>query len=1057
MVSDYKAISRYNEEQLGKDTASRKSQVNMYSDPTHFVYEILQNADDYKANKVSFQLLPDKLIIEHNGIPFNTKNVEAISYFGKGTSEEDLVKTGHFGLGFKSVFAFTASPIIHSGDEHFEIFDLYRLRAVTTHSDLPENCTRIILPFNHINLRPDYIENYISPETAFNEISKRLKELNKISLLFTQHIREIKWVAVDEKGHYLRDEAPTENETYSPVFRKRKTTITDGESTQTYLVFSRRIQWYDSSTEKENQYKPVDIAFRLDDEGKSISKKKHPLVVLFKTKIETHMGFLLNGPYRTTPNRETINIGDEFNEHLVAETATLLAETLPQLRDMGFMDINLLTTLPIVDDDFSEENEDNLFLPIYEKVKVELCENSLLPTDDGNFVSAKQAKFADGEGLRKLISEDHLKALLNVEEPLKWLSKEITYDKTRDLWSYLRYELNVEEVSPMKFARMITSQFLEEQTDEWMVQLYIYFDSVWNTVDTIAKNKPFIRLKNNQHVSPFQDDGTPNAYLPGYGDSNYPLVKKTIADNEEALEFLKRLHIKEVGEKEGIQTILASYYRNSEVSTKQTSAEHMKHMKRFINWSQKGGTLTIFDDYKIFRDNIYPEQQYFWRANRCFIDLPFKNTGLSALYDYSESEIQDDVPMVPLWEQYKELESFIDFAISVGVKDKLEINEIDTWNNPDKAELHKDYYSTKISKYEIDEDYSIDGLDELLACKNINVSKLIWNTMRNIDPKVLIARYRPNQQYPIREAPSFIVACLMNKKWIPNLSGEFCEPAKMTKDQLPNGFIHDEESDWLKAIDFGINIEKQTEAYIQTEELSEKLGVSVEFVDAGRDLSPANREKLVAMAKRLKEEELREDGDSNQDNLVYREEILDSFIKPQVIRPKKDSDAPGEVLSPEIRHQQVEEQIQTDISNNNIEYIIKPMKIWNKKNEETRIFLREEYKGRCQICGDVFQKRDAEPYFEGLYLVSRTRASWIDRPGNVLCLCPTCCAKFQHGSVEAEDIVEQIEALQPRKEERGKTSIALKLCGKECQIDFSDRHLIDLQELLKSSSKNKSS
>ena len=345
MVSDYKAITQYNEEQLGKDTASRKSQVNMYSDPTHFVYEILQNADDYRANKVSFQLLPDKLIIEHNGIPFNTENVEAISYFGKGTSEEDLVKTGHFGLGFKSVFAFTASPIIHSGDEHFEIFDLYRLRAVVTSSDLSENCTRIILPFNHMNLCPDYIENYISPETAFNEISKRLKELNKISLLFTQHIREVKWVAVDEKGHYLRDDPPTENETYSPVFRKRKTTITDGESTKTYLVFSRRIQWYDSSTEKENQYKPVDIAFRLDDEGKSISKKKHPLVVLFKTKIETHMGFLLNGPYRTTPNRETINIGDEFNEHLVAETATLLAETLPQLRDMGFIDINLLTTL----------------------------------------------------------------------------------------------------------------------------------------------------------------------------------------------------------------------------------------------------------------------------------------------------------------------------------------------------------------------------------------------------------------------------------------------------------------------------------------------------------------------------------------------------------------------------------------------------------------------------------------------------------------------------------------------------------------------------------------
>ena len=38
MPSDYIAITKYNEEQLGKDTASRKSQVNMYSDFSHFVF-----------------------------------------------------------------------------------------------------------------------------------------------------------------------------------------------------------------------------------------------------------------------------------------------------------------------------------------------------------------------------------------------------------------------------------------------------------------------------------------------------------------------------------------------------------------------------------------------------------------------------------------------------------------------------------------------------------------------------------------------------------------------------------------------------------------------------------------------------------------------------------------------------------------------------------------------------------------------------------------------------------------------------------------------------------
>jgi hypothetical protein len=53
-------------------------------------------------------------------------------------------------------------------------------------------------------------------------------------------------------------------------------------------------------------------------------------------------------------------------------------------------------------------------------------------------------------------------------------------------------------------------------------------------------------------------------------------------------------------------------------------------------------------------------------------------------------------------------------------------------------------------------------------------------------------------------------------------------------------------------------------------------------------------------------------------------------------------------------------------------------------------------------------KRDGSPYFEGVYLVSHTNAAWIDRLGNVLCLCPTCTAKFLYGEVHAPDVLEQI-------------------------------------------------
>jgi hypothetical protein len=82
--------------------------------------------------------------------------------------------------------------------------------------------------------------------------------------------------------------------------------------------------------------------------------------------------------------------------------------------------------------------------------------------------------------------------------------------------------------------------------------------------------------------------------------------------------------------------------------------------------------------------------------------------------------------------------------------------------------------------------------------------------------------------------------------------------------------------------------------------------------------------------------------------------------------------------------------------------------LWEKKDNQVREFLREQYNGECQICGTTFKKRAGEQYFEGLYMVSHTTKEWIDRPGNVLCLYAYCCAKFHHGPIKSDDIEEQI-------------------------------------------------
>lgn len=58
-------------------------------------------------------------------------------------------------------------------------------------------------------------------------------------------------------------------------------------------------------------------------------------------------------------------------------------------------------------------------------------------------------------------------------------------------------------------------------------------------------------------------------------------------------------------------------------------------------------------------------------------------------------------------------------------------------------------------------------------------------------------------------------------------------------------------------------------------------------------------------------------------------------------------------------------------------------------------------------------QRNGKPYFEGLNLVSHTAADWVDREGNVLCLCAEHSAMFQFGLKDSnKDVVQQVPGLE---------------------------------------------
>ena len=129
MASDYAAIRAENEKRYGTDIWRIGPMLlsDRYDDRTHFIYELLQNAEDALARgsgsngerSVRFHLADRELRVSHFGKAFDEADVRGIC--GIAESTKDLTAIGCFGIGFKSVYAFTEQPSIHSGREDFAI------------------------------------------------------------------------------------------------------------------------------------------------------------------------------------------------------------------------------------------------------------------------------------------------------------------------------------------------------------------------------------------------------------------------------------------------------------------------------------------------------------------------------------------------------------------------------------------------------------------------------------------------------------------------------------------------------------------------------------------------------------------------------------------------------------------------------------------------------------------------------------------------------------------------------------------------------------------------
>jgi hypothetical protein len=195
MATNYAQICEENIRRYGTETAHLALLGDLYSERTHFIFELLQNAEDAKATQIKFRLSKAGLELSHDGRPFSPDDVRGIASICRSTNQGDPERIGRFGIGFKSVYAYTTRPEIHSGDEHFAIQHYVRPQPTAPRNFENGVSTLIVLPFNAPT---------VTSLEACKEINSALAKLDPINLLFLRRVQEVVISTQDAKPTVLQ-------------------------------------------------------------------------------------------------------------------------------------------------------------------------------------------------------------------------------------------------------------------------------------------------------------------------------------------------------------------------------------------------------------------------------------------------------------------------------------------------------------------------------------------------------------------------------------------------------------------------------------------------------------------------------------------------------------------------------------------------------------------------------------------------------------------------------------------------------------------------------------
>jgi hypothetical protein len=380
-----KAVSQANAEEL----LSRR----VYTDPGHFLIELLQNAEDAGASTWRVVFDADRVIVWHDGAPFDARDLVGVTSIGQTTKRKSQI--GFFGVGFKAVYEITNRPRIYSDVYQFEIADVSIPKWLGTRpADVPQSGTVLVLPLRD----PD--DPVRCPAALYDKaraidpcVLFTLRRIDKIDLELTAAA-----TGSEPRHHIVTERAPDAQKrsqiTLQTGAGQAGDLLEPAGQKQSYAILDDRYAYDGPRDAGRPDSTPIMIGIALDEHGLPKPLEPDDSTVYSYLPTDEHSGlrFFVQAHFDVPVDRERITPDSGWNRWILSKVPAQLkkaAELLCGDPERAPHAHRLLDVLPL-----SDELHSPIFAAICETLPKALHDSALLPCLDGARHPARQSVIA---------------------------------------------------------------------------------------------------------------------------------------------------------------------------------------------------------------------------------------------------------------------------------------------------------------------------------------------------------------------------------------------------------------------------------------------------------------------------------------------------------------------------------------------------------------------------------------------------------------------------------------------------------------------------------------